>query len=163
EDVEVAPVVEDAEVPELELAILGAELARYLDELSVRIAALRILVRPSQIARRRGRVLVVVDLLYVFAVVALGTAHAEKTFFEDGVLLVPERERQAERLVLVADASQTIFAPTVRAAARMIVREVVPSVAVRAVILADRSPRALSEIRPPGAPAHDALLLFSQT
>src|SRR5262249_26725475 len=68
------------------------------------------------------------------------------------VASVPEREREAEAPVVVADAEETVLAPTVRAAPRVVVREVVPRGAVRAVVLADGAPLALGQIRAPGLP-----------
>ena len=50
------------------------------------------------------------------------------------------------------DAEQAVLAPAVGAAARVVVREVVPAVAVGRVVLAHRAPLPLGEVRPPALP-----------
>jgi hypothetical protein len=72
--------------------------------------------------RRRG-VQVPPVLLDVLAVVALVTGEAEGTLLEDRVAAVPERERQAQQLVLVADAAEPVLAPAVRPRSRVVVRK----------------------------------------
>src|SRR5206468_7130788 len=52
----------------------------------------------------------------------------------------------------VAEAEQPVLAPAVRAAARVVVREIVPGRPVLGVVLADRSPLPLGEIGPPALP-----------
>ena len=51
------------------------------------------------------------------------------------------------------DAGDAVLAPAIGAAAGVVVREVVPGVAVRAVVLAHRAPLALAQVRPPRLPA----------
>jgi len=53
--------------------------------------------------------------------------------------------------VVVAETGEAVLAPVVGARTRLIVREVIPRIAVAAVVLADRAPLALAEIRPNGA------------
>ena len=100
EDVEVAVVVEDAGVEQLELRLTAAAAAVLLDELGVGKRALRILVEHLQVGVRRRGVEVVVKLLDVLAVVALAVGQAEEAFLEDGIVAVPEGERQAEPLLV---------------------------------------------------------------
>src|ERR1700730_3065407 len=71
---------------------------------------------------------------------------------ENRVLAVPQRERKTQSLVVVAEAGEAVLAPVVGARTRLPVREVVPRIAVVAVVLADRAPLALAEIRPPLSP-----------
>jgi len=54
--------------------------------------------------RRRG-VQIPPVVLDVLAVVALVTGEAERPLLQDRVPAVPERERQAQKLVVVADAA----------------------------------------------------------
>src|SRR5271165_4681604 len=61
-------------------------------------------------------------------------------------------------LPIVADAPKTILAPTIGPRARMIVGEVIPGLAVGAVVFAHGSPRPLGEIGSPQPP-----VLFSET
>jgi hypothetical protein len=88
---------------------------------------------------------------------------AEQAFFEIGVLLVPQGERKAEVLKPVAVTRQPIFVPAVRAAACVVMREVIPRVAAGAVIFADCSPRTLGQIRSPVLPVGLASRAGAQT
>src|SRR5512140_2419869 len=103
--------------------------------------------------RRRG-VEVVVELLHVLAVVAFLAAQAEEPLLDDGIAAVPEREREAEELVPIADAGDAVLAPAVRARAGVVVGKVFPGRAVRAVVLAHRAPGALGDVRSPALPVH---------
>ena len=82
----------------------------------------------------------------------LGAGQPEEPLLEDRVAPVPQRERQAQPLLDVAEAGQAVLAPAVGAGAGMIVREVGPRVAVGAVVLADRAPLPFAEVRPPQIP-----------
>ena len=97
------------------------------------------------------RVEVEVVLLDVLAVVALVAGQAEQALLEDRVAPVPQREREADPLVAVADAGEAVLVPAIGARSRVIVREVVPRGAVGAVVLADGAPGALAEVRAPSA------------
>src|SRR5271154_4404330 len=52
----------------------------------------------------------------------------------------------------VAESRDSVFAPAIRPRSRVIVRQIIPSIAIRAVIFANRAPLALREIRPPARP-----------
>ena len=65
---------------------------------------LRVLVQPALVGVGRQVVDVEVVLLDVLAVVALGVGQAEEPLLEDRVVLVPQREREAQPLLVVADA-----------------------------------------------------------
>src|SRR4029453_1241583 len=71
---------------------------------------------------------------------------------ENRPALSPQREREADLLMAIADASKAVLVPAIRSGARVIVREVLPRVAVRTVIFADRAPGAFAEIRTPALP-----------
>jgi len=72
--------------------------------------------------RRRG-VQVPPVLLGVLAVVALAAGEPEDALLEDRVAAVPEREREAQALALVAQRAEAVLAPAVRARAGMVVRK----------------------------------------
>ena len=61
-------------------------------------------------------------------------------------------ERETEQLLVVADPAQAVLVPPVGAGAGVVVGEVVPGVAVAAVVLTHRAPRPLGEIRSPSQP-----------
>ena len=152
EDVEVAVVVEHAGVEQLVLGLVLAAAAVGRDEVVVRIGRLRILVQVLHVRVRRRRVEVEVVLLHVLAVVALAVGQAEGALLEDRIAAVPQRQREAQHLVVVADAAQAVLAPAVGARARLVVGEVVPGVAVVAVVLAHRAPLPLAQVGSPLLP-----------
>src|SRR3954464_9182539 len=98
--------------------------------------------------RRRG-VLVEPVLLRILAVVPLRAGQSEDPLLQDRIPAVPKRERQTERLLVVANAGETIFIPAVGARSGVIVRQGVPGGARFAVILSHCSPGPLGAIRPP--------------
>ena len=149
-DVEVAVVVEDARVEQLVLQLVPYRARVRRDEVVVRERGLRVLVEPALVGVRREVVDVEVVLLDVLAVVALGVRQAEQPLLEDRVAPVPQREREAQPLLVVADPGDAVLAPAVGARPGLVVGEVRPRVAVVAVVLADRAPLALAEVGPPG-------------
>ena len=100
----------------------------------------------------RRAVEVEVVLLDVLAVVALAVGQAEEPLLEDRVLAVPQGQGEAEPLLVVGDAGDAVLAPAIGARAGLVVGEVVPGVAVLAVVLAHGAPLALAEVRPPLLP-----------
>src|SRR5215471_13962539 len=91
-------------------------------------------------------------LLGVLAVVAFRPAEAEHPLLEDRVLAVPQRQRQAPGLPVVAEPGHAVLVPAVGPRPGVVVREVVPRPAILAVILADRPPCPFAEIRSPPPP-----------
>ena len=65
-------------------------------------------------------------------------------------------------LVGIAEAGETILAPAISAAAGHVVGEIVPGVAMGAVILADRAPLAFAQVGTPAAPVGLFLAVFLQ-
>ena len=96
----------------------------------------------------RRRVEVVVVLLDVLAVVALAAGQPEQPLLQDRVGAVPEGEGEAEPLLLVGDAQETVFAPAVGAGAGVVVREGIPGRAEFGVVLADGAPLPLRRYGP---------------
>jgi hypothetical protein len=111
---------------------------------------------------RRG-IQIIIELLDVLAVIALAVGQTEQPLLQDRVLAVPQGERQAQALATVADAGDTVLAPAVGARARLAVREILPGLAVSAVVLAHGAPLPLAQIRPPQLPRGLALGIFGQT
>src|SRR5258708_5669192 len=101
---------------------------------------------------RRCGVEVVVEFLNVFAVITLTVREAEKPLFQNRILPVPECQTQTETLIVVAQAGNAIFAPTIGTAARLVVTEIIPGSPVWAVILTNRSPLALAQVGAPAPP-----------
>src|SRR5262249_17538005 len=85
-------------------------------------------------------------LLGVLAVIAFAARQAEDPLLQERVAAVPERQRETQALLEVADACEAVLAPAVGPRARVLVREVLPGAAIRAVVLAHRAPGPLGEI-----------------
>ena len=153
DDVEVPAIIEDARVDQLELGIAAAAPAVLFQQPRVGKLALRILVEHALIGVAGDGIEVEVALLDVLAVIPLRRNDAEVALFQDRVALVPEGEREAQPLLIVADAGDPVFSPSVRPAPRNVVAERVPGSAAGAVILTNRAPLALTQIRSPRLPA----------
>ena len=70
---------------------------------------------------------VVVALFNVFSVVAFVVHEAEQPLFEDGILLVPETQREAEATLSIANTQQSVFPPAVGARTRLFMRKITPT------------------------------------
>jgi hypothetical protein len=156
-DVEVAVLGEHPGVRELVFRLELPAAPILLDERRVRELGLRVLVERAQVRVGGCRVEVVVELLHVLAVVALRAGQPEQALLEDRIATVPERDREAQAALAIGDAEQAVFPPPVHAAARVVVREVGPALAVGGVVLAHRPPLAFREIRSPALPVAVAL------
>src|SRR5205085_2492710 len=106
-------------------------LAVLLDEPAVGKLRLRIHVPPAHPGVRRGRVEVPPVLLDVLAVVALGPGQTEGPLLQDRVAPVPQGEREAQDLAVVADTCEPVLVPAVGPGASVVVREEVPRLARR--------------------------------
>src|SRR5262245_43864572 len=95
-----------------------------------------------------------VILLDVLAMVAFAVGQPEEAFLDDRISTIPQGERKAEALAVVANAGQTILAPAVGARAGVIMGEVIPRVTVVAVVLAHCAPLTLAQIRSPLLPGN---------
>src|SRR2546422_11751115 len=59
---------------------------------------------------------------------------------------------ETQQLLVVGEAADAVLAPAIGAAARVVVGQVVPRLAVRAVVFTHRSPLALAQIGSPPPP-----------
>src|SRR5262249_909932 len=91
-------------------------------------------------------------LLQVLTVISLTVREAEHALLENRIVAVPQSEREAQPLPIVADPGDAIFAPVISARARLVVTEVLPGVTVFAVVLAHRAPLPLTGVGPPFLP-----------
>ena len=160
DDIEVARLVEDARVLEFELALLARAARVFLHQPRVGKLRLRIFVERAQVGVGGRGVEIVPDLLGILAVIALRIGQAKDALLQNRVAPVPQRHGKAEPALAVGDAEEPVLAPAVCPAARVIVREVIPRVAIRRIILAHRAPLALREIRPPAFPVSLAPRVF---
>ena len=99
----------------------------------------------------------------VLAVVALWIAQAEHPLFENRIFFVPQRNRQADMLLVVAKAADAVFVPTIGLAAGVIVGKEIPRVAIGAVVFAHGAPGPLADVWPPTLPIHLAGVVLDQS
>jgi len=113
--VPVAVVVEDAGVHQLVLELLARAAPVLGAHLLVRERGLRVLVEHLRVRVRRRAVEIEVVLLDVLAVIPLGVGEAVEALLDDGVLAVPQREREAQQHAIVAEPGDAVLAGEVSA------------------------------------------------
>ena len=121
EDIEVAAVVEGAGVERLEFRTVEAPPAVFLDQRGLGELGLRIFTEGTQPGMGGGRVEVVVEFLDTLAVIDLGAGQAEAPFLQDRIATVPEGETEAEAAFAIRVVEESVFAPAVGPAARVVV------------------------------------------
>jgi hypothetical protein len=151
DDVEIAVAVEDSGVEQFVFGVGPA--SRSVDGDQVRIGEfrLRVFVQHFRVGRGRCGVQVEVAFFDVLAVVSLGVGQPEQPLLQNWIGAVPQTDRQAQQLPVVAEPGQPVLAPPVGPGSRLIVGERGPGIAA-AVTLAHRAPLTLAEIRTPAAP-----------
>ncbi len=150
--VEVGVVGEDAGVDQLVLTALAPAARVLVAQLRVGKGPLRVAVQPLEVRVRGNGVEVPPVFLDVLAVVALRSAQPVQPLLEDLVVLVPQRRREAQPLVVVGQAEDAVLAPAVRPQPRLLERKVVPGGPVGAVVLAHGAPLAIAQVRSPAPP-----------
>ncbi len=152
EDIEIAIALEDAGVEQFVFRRAVAPSAILRNQVDVGKRRLGILVEHFQIRVGRRGVEIIVELLDVLAMVALAVRQAEQPLLQDRVMPVPQSERQAQGLGVVGKSGDAVLPPAIGTAAGMIVRKIVPGIAMRTVVLAYRAPLALAQVRSPSFP-----------
>ena len=148
----IAIVVKDAGVEQLKLRLTPPPTAVLAHKPSVGELPLRVFVEHLQIGMRGCRIEVVIQLLDVLAVVALRIGQPEEALFEDRVAAIPQHQREAQPLQLIAEARNAVLSPAEGPAASCVVGDVIPGIPVGAVVLPNRSPLAFAQIRSPTIP-----------
>ena len=156
EHIEVAVFIKRTRVQQLEFGIRAAAATILVNQTRVGIM-LRILVQHPHVAVGRCVIQVEPVLLDIFSVVAFGTSEAEHALFQDRIATVPQREREDQELVAVADAGDAILTPAICLAPGHVMSEEIPGRAIRAVIFAHRAPGPLADIWSPLAPRRNML------
>lgn len=150
-------------VDQLEFGIDLASAPVLLQQAGVRELGLGVLVESFEVGIGRRGVEVEVTLLDVLAVISFLVREAKKAFLQDGIFFIPKCDGKANMLVAVADSGNAVFSPAIRARARMIVRKVIPCVAIGAVVFAHSAPLAFGKVRAPALPMNPALVDILQT
>src|SRR5262245_29625178 len=102
----------------------------------------------------RRTIEVEIVLLDILAMVGFAVGQPEQAFLEDRILAIPQGQREAQALAVVADAGQTILAPAIGARAGLIVGEVIPGVTTVAVVLTHRAPLTFAQVGSPLLPGN---------
>ena len=93
-----------------------------------------------------------VVFLDILPVVSFGWDKSKGAFFEDGIMPVPQGQREHEKLIPITNACQPVFPPSERFAPREIVRKVIPRIPSRTVVFPHRPPGTFTYIRSPKPP-----------
>jgi len=75
--------------------------------------------------------------------IAFRPSQPEQALLQNRIMAIPEGERQAKTLVIVGNSGYAVLGPAIRPRSGMIMREVIPSRPIGAVIFARISPGAL--------------------
>jgi hypothetical protein len=76
----------------------------------------------------------------------------EDPFLQNGISSVPEGDSEADILVTIGNAGQSVLIPSIGAGASLVVRKRFPGGSVRAVVFSDGTPGPFAEIGPPAFP-----------
>src|SRR4029077_7152638 len=150
-------VVERAGIQQLVLRLVPAPGGIGIDQVLVRARALRIVVAPPVPGVAGQRVQVPPVLFDVLAVVALRAGQPERALLQDRVPPVPQRQAKAQPLLDIAEPGQAVLTPPIGPGPRLIMRQVIPGVAIGTVVLPHRAPLPLADIRPPPVPLRTGL------
>ena len=145
-------IIERAGVQQLVLRLITVTAGVGVDQVLVRVRALRVVVAPPVPGVAGDGVQVPPVLLDVLAVVALRAGQPERPLLQDRVAPVPQGQGQAQPLLDVTEPGQPVLSPPVGLRPGMVVRQVIPRVAVGAVVLPHRAPLPLADVRPPPVP-----------
>src|SRR5262249_1502120 len=88
---------------------------------------------------------------------------SEETFFQYGVLSVPQRQSEAKTTLAIRDAEQSILAPAIGPASRLIMRKIAPGISLFGIVFAHCCPLAFRQIWSPTFPILLSGFVFVQT
>src|SRR5271157_867218 len=113
EDVEVPVAGEHAGIEKLVLLLQPAALLVSGTQVVVREGSLGVLVQIPHVRMGRRAVEIEVVLLDVLPMVALAVGEAEESFLEDRVLAVPERDGEAQQLLVIRQPGNPVLTPVI--------------------------------------------------
>ena len=154
---------ERTRVPKFKLTLALWARCILRDQLCIWERGVRVTINHPHEAVRRCIVDVPIKFLDVLAVIPLGPGHAEEALLQNRVTSIPKREGETETLFEIGDAADAILAPAVRTRARVVMREIIPRLARRAVILTHCAPRPLAQVRSPEIPALSEAVILCDT
>src|SRR5581483_3972930 len=102
----------------------------------------------------RGRAIeVIIQLFHILAVVTLRVRKAKIPFFYYWVFFIPKCYGKTQILLIVTNTRNALFAPAVGFTTGHIMGDIVPRVAISAVVFTHSAPLAVAHIRSPFFPA----------
>ena len=126
--------------------------AIFFDQLPVRKFPLRVFVQHPHVAVRGGVVEVEPVFFRVLTVVAFIAGEPEHALFQKRIAAVPKGEGEHQQLIAIADSGNAVLTPAINSAARLIVGEGIPRIAIGAIVLTHAAPAPVADIGPPFAP-----------
>ena len=108
QNIEIPVFGEHSGVQQFVFRIVPAAAAVFFDQLRVRECGLRILVQILHVRVSRSTVQIEVRFLHILAVIAFFTAQSEEPVFQKWVAAVPQRQRETDPLMTVADARNAV-------------------------------------------------------
>ena len=156
-DVEIAVIVEDARIKQLQLRSRAEPLFVFLDETGIGVLSLRVLVQEPHVGVCWRVIKIEVVFLDILAVVALVGCQTKQAFLEDRILDVPEGRGKNQELEAIAETGDAVLAPAISLAPGQVMRQVGPGVAIGAIVFANGCPGAVAHIGPPAPPARDVV------
>src|SRR6516165_4126206 len=163
EHIEVAVVLEHAGVKQLILELVARPASTRFHKIAIREFALRVLVEVLHVGVRGCTVEIEVIFLHVLAVIALAVCETEQPLLQDRIAAVPQCDCEAKLLLVIRDSREAVLSPAVSARTRLVVSEIVPGIAILAVIFTYRAPLPFTKIGTPFLPGDAALTRFIQT
>ena len=142
-DIEIAVVVKDPGVDEFVLQGLPIPPPVFFDKLAVGKGGLGIFVEILHVGVGGRGVEVEVILFDVLPMVAFVAGEAKQALFENGIVAVPQGQGKTQALMIIGNAGQAILAPAIGAGAGLVVGEIVPGSAIRAIVFPNGAPLAL--------------------
>src|ERR1700722_8706576 len=161
--VEVPVLVEHASIEQFILQACATTPSVRFDEVVVRIRRLWIFVEQLHVGMCGRRIEIEVILLHVLPVMSLTVRQPEHPLLEDWILAVQQSEGKAQVLLLVADAGDAVLAQVIGPRSGLVVSEIVPGVAVVAVVFPDSAPLPFAEIGPPKPPGRSLVSCLLET
>jgi hypothetical protein len=162
-DIEKAVFLKDTCILELIFAFFATAPAVFRDQVLVRVAFVGVTIEGFRVGVGGGAILVIIALLDVFPVVPLGAGESEESLLEDGVLGVPQGDRETETALAITPPLQAVFTPAIGTAAGVIMGEGFPAASIGRIVLANRAPLTFRQVGTPPLPIGGACLVFSQT
>src|SRR5215472_391284 len=132
----------------------------FLDEPRIRKLRLRILIEELHVGVRGCRVQIVVIFLHILAVIALASGESEQALLQNRIPTIPKSKRQRDELVTITNARKAVLAPAICPGSGMIMGEIIPCRAARAVVFPHRAPLSFAKVGSPPLPVDSSLPRF---